>query len=41
MEQLFNDLQNQIADKMGDTLFLIDEDCGNWKPWQTVKTSTL
>lgn len=28
MEQLFNDLQQQISDKMGETLSLIDEDCG-------------
>lgn len=28
MEQLFNDLQKQIATKMGDTITLIDEDCG-------------
>lgn len=40
MEQLFNDLQRQIADKMGAFVSLIDEDCGNWKPLQTVKTST-
>lgn len=28
MEQLFNDLQQQIAKEMGSTLSLIDEDCG-------------
>ena len=28
MEQLFNDLQQQIAGKMGDVITLIDEDCG-------------
>ena len=28
MEQLFNDIQKQIAEKMGDTVSLIDEDCG-------------
>lgn len=28
MEQLLNDLQNQIAEKMGDALSLIDEDYG-------------
>lgn len=28
MEQLFNDLQHQIATNMGDILSLIDEDCG-------------
>lgn len=28
MEQLFNDIQQQIATKMGDTITLIDEDCG-------------
>ena len=28
MEQLFNDLQRQIADKMGAFVSLIDEDCG-------------
>lgn len=28
MEQLFNDLQQQIAKEMGDTLSLIDEDYG-------------
>lgn len=28
MEQLFNDLQQQIADKMGSAITLIDEDCG-------------
>lgn len=28
MEQLFNDLQQQIAGKMGSDISLIDEDCG-------------
>ncbi|WP_276865800.1 hypothetical protein [Bacteroides heparinolyticus] len=28
MEQLFNDLQQQIAEKMGNGVSLIDEDCG-------------
>lgn len=28
MEQLFNDLQRQIAEKMGSSVSLIDEDCG-------------
>ena len=28
MEQLFTDVQQQIATKMGDTITLIDEDCG-------------
>lgn len=28
MEQLFNDLQQQIASKMGADISLIDEDCG-------------
>lgn len=28
MEQLFNDLQHQIAEKMGSSVSLIDEDCG-------------
>lgn len=28
MEQLFNDIQKQIAEKMGDTVSLIDEDYG-------------
>ncbi len=28
MEQLFNDLQKHVADKMGNSVSLIDEDCG-------------
>lgn len=28
MEHFFNDLQQQIAGKMGDAIALIDEDCG-------------
>lgn len=34
MEQLFNDIQQQIADKMGDTVSLIDEDCGQLEALQ-------
>ena len=39
MEQLFNDLQQQIAKEMGSTVSLIDEDYGS-KPLRAVRTST-
>lgn len=37
MEQLFNDLQQQIADKMGNTVSLIDEDYGQLEALQNGK----
>ena len=40
MEQLFNDLQQQIANKMGNDVSLIDEDYGQLEACRTGKTST-
>ena len=39
MEQLFNDLQQQIAGKMGEVITLIDEDSDNWKHSLTERIS--